>query len=99
MLGANDYFPMPYKAYELPQAQLTATWSDKDGQAVLTLETDKPAFFATAAVGVPGYFSDNAITLLPGEKVNLTFIPRHGAKVTSADLAGSLTLRHLAQTF
>jgi beta-mannosidase len=99
VLGANDYFPKPYKAYELAGAAIRADWSDRDGAAVLTLETDTPAFFATATVDVPGYFSDNAITLLPGKPVELTFIPRHGAKVTSADLAGSLRVRHLAETF
>ncbi|HWV19455.1 MAG TPA: glycoside hydrolase family 2 protein [Devosia sp.] len=98
-LGENDYFPKPYKAYELPQARISATWSDRDGHAVLTLETDKPALFATATVDVPGYFSDNALTLLPGEKIDLTFMPRHGARVTSSDLSKSLMLRNLAETF
>lgn len=99
VLGANDYFPKPYKAYELVGAQINATWSDRDGAAVLTLESNNPAIFATATVDVPGYFSDNAVTLLPGKPIDLTFIPRHGATVTSADLAGSLKLRHLAETF
>lgn len=99
ILGENDYFPRPYKAYELVQPSISAAWSDRDGQAVLTLSSDKPAFFATATVDVPGYFSDNAITLLPGQKVDLAFVPRHGAKVTSSDLAASLTLRNLAETF
>jgi beta-mannosidase len=98
-LGSNDYFPAPYKAYELTPATISASWSDRDGKPVLVLETDKPAFFATASVDVPGYFSDNALTLLPGEQVELTFTPRHGATVTSSDLAASLTLRHLAETF
>jgi beta-mannosidase len=99
VLGENDYFPKPYKAYELVDANVSASWSDRDGKAVLTLEADKPAFFATASVDAPGYFSDNALTLLPGHKAELVFHPRHGANVTSAELAGSLTLRHLAETF
>ncbi|WP_160297789.1 beta-mannosidase [Devosia chinhatensis] len=98
-LGENDYFPKPYKAYELVEASISARWSDRDGQAVLTLESDKPAFFATASVDVPGYFSDNALTLLPGRKAELVFHARHGASVTSADLAPSLRVRHLAETF
>ena len=36
----------------------------------------------TATVDVPGYFSDNAVTLLPGREVKLSFTPRKGAKVT-----------------
>jgi len=98
-LGANDYFPKPYKAYELSNANIRATWTDRDGAAILTLETDNPAFFTTATVDVPGYFSDNAITLLPGRPVELAFVPRHGASVSSADLGGSLKVRHLAETF
>lgn len=99
ILGENDYFPKPYKAYELVGADIRAEWSDRDGKAVLTLECDKPAFFTTATVDAPGYFSDNAITLLPGRPVELTFIPRHGAVVNSAGLAGSLKVQHLAETF
>ncbi|MCP8884222.1 glycoside hydrolase family 2 protein [Devosia sp. XJ19-1] len=99
VLGANDYFPMPYKAYELAASTISATWTDRDGKPVLTLEASSPAFFATATVDVPGYFSDNAITLLPGRPIELTFIPRHGASVTSEQLAASLKVRHLAETF
>lgn len=99
LLGENDYFPKPYKAYELVEAKVTASWSDRDGKAVLTLEADKPAFFATASVDKPGYFSDNALTLLPGRPVELVFHPRHGASVTSSELADSLKVRHLAETF
>jgi beta-mannosidase len=99
VLGSNDYFPKAYKAYDLPEAKLSAKWSDRDGQAILTLESDSPAFFVSASVDAPGYFSDNALTLLPGEPVSLTFVPRHGATVTSAELAPSLSLRHLAETF
>ncbi|MBO9588308.1 glycoside hydrolase family 2 protein [Devosia sp.] len=99
ILGENDYFPKPYKAYELVQPTISSSWSDRDGQAVLTLSSDKPAFFATASVNVPGYFSDNAVTLLPGRPVELTFIPRHGAAVTAADLSASLSVRNLAETF
>ncbi|MET3926153.1 glycoside hydrolase family 2 protein [Devosia sp. 2618] len=99
LLGENDYFPMPYKAYELPQPTITSSWSDVGGKAVLTLETDLPALFVTATVDLPGYFSDNAVTLLPSCKTSLTFTPRHGAAATSADLASSLKVRNLSETF
>ncbi|UYN99728.1 MAG: glycoside hydrolase family 2 protein [Devosia sp.] len=99
VLGANDYFPKAYKAYDLVPATIASSWSDRNGLAVLTLESDKPAIFATASVDVPGYFSDNAVTLLPGRPAELVFHPRHGASVTSADLAGSLRVQHLAETF
>ena len=99
VLGENDYFPRPYKAYELERPTISATLADREGRAVLTLETDKPAFFVTASVDVPGYFSDNALTLLPGRRAELGFHPRHGAAASAAELRDSLRVRHLAETF
>ena len=57
------------------------------------------AFFVTATVEVPGYFSDNAITLLPGRETKLTFTARKGAKVTQKALAKGLKIRHLRETY
>jgi beta-mannosidase len=99
LLGENDFFPKAYKAYELGVPTISSSWSDNDGQPILTLETDKPALFATATVDMPGYFSDNAVTLLPGRRTELVFTPRHGHAVTSAELAASLRVRNLAETF
>ena len=99
LLGENDYFPKPYKAYELPKPAVSGSWVAVDGQLQLTLQTDAPALFVTATVDVPGYFSDNAITLLPGHPRILTFTPRHGAAVTLAEVTASLTLRNLSETF
>ena len=99
LLGENDYFPKPYKAYELVQPKVRAAWSDVDGQFVLTLTSDQPALFVTATVDIPGYFSDNAVTLLPGRHTELTFTPRHGAKPSAAELVKSLKVRNLSETF
>ena len=66
---------------------------------MLTLSADKPAVFVTATTDVPGYFSDNAVTLLPGRETRLTFTPRHGAKVTQKALAAGLKVRHLRETY
>lgn len=99
LLGENDYFPKPYKAYELVQPKVRAAWSDVDGQLVLSLTSDQPALFVTATVDVPGYFSDNAVTLLPGRNTELTFTPRHGAKPTASELIKSLRVRNLSETF
>ena len=95
LLGENDFFPKAYKAYDPAQAKVTAKW---DGD-VLVLSADKPAFFVTATVDVPGYFSDNAITLIPGRETRLTFTPRLGAKVPQKALAKGLKLRHLRETY
>jgi beta-mannosidase len=99
LLGENDFFPKAYKYYDIPHATITSAWGTKDGKHVLTLSTDHPALFVTANVDIPGYFSHNSITLLPGRKTRLTFVPRHNASVSQADLAKSLKLRHLRQTF
>jgi beta-mannosidase len=99
LLGENDYFPKPYKAYELVQPKVRAAWSDVDGQFVLTLTSDQPALFVTATVDIPGYFSDNAVTLLPGRNTELTFTPRHGAKPSASELVSTLKVRNLSETF
>ena len=94
-LGENDYFPKPYKAYEIAEATVSARWDGPE----LVLATDRPALFVTATVDVPGYFSDNAITLLPGREARLTFTPRLGAEATPEALAASLRVSHLRQTY
>ncbi|GGF29005.1 beta-mannosidase [Youhaiella tibetensis] len=99
LLGENDFFPRAYKYYDVPDAKVKAAWSTQDGAPVLTLTADRPAFFVTASVDVPGYFSDNALTLVPGRETRLTFTPRHGAKVTQKALASSLRIRHLRETY
>jgi len=98
-IGENDYFPKAYKYYDPARAKFEASWSGSDEAPVLTLTTDRPAFFVTASVDAPGYFSDNAFTLLPGRAARLGFTPRLGATVTRAALAESLTIRHLRDTY
>ncbi len=98
-LGENDFFPRAYKYYDLPDATVKASWANADGGPVLTLSTDKPAFFVTATHDTPGRFSDNAVTLLPGRARKFAFTPRKGAKITQAQLAKETKLRHLAETF
>jgi beta-mannosidase len=99
LLGENDFFPRAYKYYELPHAEVSADWSSEDGAPVLTLSADRPALFVTATSDVPGYFSDNAVTLLPGRETRLTFTPRQGGKVNAKALAKGLRIGHLRQTY
>ncbi|GGA54049.1 beta-mannosidase [Pelagibacterium lentulum] len=99
ILGRNDFFPRAYKYYDLPQPSISASWSEEDGKAVLELETDKVALFVSASVDVPGYFSDNCLTLLPGTKARLSFTARKGAQPRLNDLKNSLKINHLAQTY
>src|SRR5262249_55004047 len=99
VLGRNDYMPRAYKEYDVPQANVTTSWSADDGKPVLVLSTDKPALFVTATTDLPGSFPDHAFTLLPGEEKRLGFTPRKGAKVSQKALAQGLKVRHLRQTF
>lgn len=99
LLGEGDFFPKAHKYYELPEANVTAEWSQIDGAATVKLKADKPAFFVTVQCDAPGYFSDNAITLLPGREVALTFSPRRGVEVDLAQLEKQVKIRHLKQTF
>jgi len=99
LIGENDYFPRPYKAYDLVPAKVRAKWERGEAGPVLVLAADKPALFVTATTGVPGYFSDNALTLLPGRERRLAFTARHGARATQKALASSLRLRHLRETY
>jgi beta-mannosidase len=94
-LGENDYFPKPYKAYEVGDATVSARLDGTE----LVLTANKPALFVTAAVDVPGYFSDNAVTLLPGREVRLSFTPRHGVEVKPNVLAAGLKVSHLRETY
>jgi beta-mannosidase len=99
LLGENDYFPRAYKAYDIAEARVKASWSGSDKAPVLTLSADKPAMFVTATVDLPGYFSDNAVTLVPGRDVKLSFTPRKGATVSKAALQKSLKVSHLRETY
>lgn len=78
---------------------MKANWSSEGDRPVLTLTADRPALFVTATADVPGYFSDNAVTLLPGRETRLTFTPRHAATVNRKALARGLEVRHLRQTY
>ena len=99
LLGENDYFPRAYKYYDVPHAEVQARWAEEGGAPVLILASEKPALFVTALADVPGYFSDNAVTLLPGRETRLTFTPRFGASVKQASLAAGLKVRHLRETY
>ena len=99
LIGENDYFPHAYKQYDLAPAKVTSRWEASEAGPVLVLKSDKPAMFVTATTIVPGYFSDNAVTLLPGRETRLSFTPRHGAKVTQKALAAGLAIRHLRETY
>ncbi len=93
----NTHFFDRYKRCELPMAKVTAKVRESDGEFEVVLSTDEPAFFVNIDVyGIKGTFSDNSITLLPGETV-LKFNPKE--QVTADTLQKSLTVKHLRETY
>ena len=93
VIGHNEYWPRPYKAYELPVPVITATHGSESGKQFIDLETDKPAFFVTVDLGGNKVFSDNGITLWPGPARRLWVEKslNHGA----VPVLGQVTIEHL----
>ena len=95
---SNDFFFGAFKKAELSNANVTATPTERNGKWEVAVETDKPAFFAWCnAEGIPGEFSDNSFTLLPGQRVTLTFTPK--GQASFEDFKKALTVTHLRKTY
>ena len=99
LIGTNDFFPRAHKYYDLPAASVATLWVSDERGHHLELQSDACAFFVTARTDCAGYFSDNCVTLLPGQPVTLSFTPRKGAAPALDDLRNSLRISHLAQTY
>lgn len=99
VLGCNDYFPRAYKYFELPEADITATWDFSGQTPSLTLKTDGLALFVTVGVDVPGYFDDNVLTLVSGGETTVSFTPRNGSVGSREDFQNSLKVQHLKDSY
>lgn len=99
LIGENDFFPRPYRFYDLPDAEIKATWSMDGGAPTLLLSSNAVALFVTANLDMPGYFSDNVITLLPGRTVRLSFTPRFAPKQAAMTIGDHVRVNHLKQTY
>jgi len=75
-VGENVWFPKRFKAYALPEAQVTARWVDVDGEPMLELDTDAPALYVSVGLGETTVWSDNAFTLLPGQPKRIAALHR-----------------------
>jgi beta-mannosidase len=67
ILAENEFWPRPYKSYDLPKPKVTYTPGSDSGGKFIDLKTDKPAFFVTVNLGGNQVFSDNGVTLWPGQ--------------------------------
>lgn len=101
----NEHFFTQYKKCQLPAANVQVEFGGSKKQPgsagaplEVTLSTDKPAFFvALSTPGIAGQWSDNAFTLLPGEKRALTFTPKQ--PLTAAELKKALKVKHLSESY
>lgn len=63
--GEGEYWPQPYKDFDLPEPCISVTVEPGSDGQVIVLKTDKPAFFVTVELGGRRVWSDNGFTLLP----------------------------------
>lgn len=94
----TTHFFTEYKRCELPRAAISTSIEEVSGGYAVTLKSNQPAFFVSADVqGVPGEFSDNFFTLLPGEPRTITFTPKRATSL--AEVRSALTVKHLRDTY
>lgn len=75
--GEGEYWTRAYKQFVLPTPNIVITPqqnSESDEGTVITLTTDKPAFFVTVELGGRRVWSDNGFTLLPGQEKTLSVV-------------------------
>ncbi len=98
MVAENTVFLVPYKRCELAATPIRTQVAEQEGRIEVEVEAEAPAFMvALDSEGVPGVFSDNCFTLLPGEPRRLIFEPR--GKATAAELERVLSVQHLRGTY
>ncbi|PTQ75380.1 beta-mannosidase [Celeribacter persicus] len=78
--GGDVHAPKPWKSYELLKPEISMTISEKDGDISVILEAKSLALFVALEADVPGRFSANAVTLLPGMPAQIVFTPQEAGK-------------------
>ncbi len=70
-------------------------------ELILQLATDRPAFYVRVDIpGLKGHWEDNMLTLLPGQRYSLRFIPQKGEPLPTLDYCQkALQIRHLRETY
>jgi beta-mannosidase len=74
--GTDTFAPKPWKAYDLLPSGLQVDTRQEGDVWHLTMKVNVLAPYVTASSEVPGRFSANAVTLLPGQPVTITFTPQ-----------------------
>ncbi|MFW5848433.1 MAG: beta-mannosidase [Spirochaetota bacterium] len=92
--ASSCFFLDAPKRCGLSQPAIATSLSEVDGTIAITLETDVPAFDVALDLGdLPGRFSDNMVSLIPGEPTTLHWIPV--GDVRAEEVRGNLTIRTL----
>jgi len=96
----NESFFDFYRESNFAEANVEFVAEEKNGSWLVTLSSDKPAFYVWADVpGIRGVFSDDSFTLLPGRPKTISFAKRQDEKASFADFKKSLEVMHLRQTY
>lgn len=97
----NTYVADVYKNLPMQPANIAvAVRDDANGALKVELMADRPAFYVTLdSPGIPGNFSDNSLTLLPGRVTTLTFTPWTSTPVTVTALGKAITVDDLRSTY
>ncbi|MBR4171017.1 MAG: glycoside hydrolase family 2 protein [Kiritimatiellae bacterium] len=96
-ISRNEWVFTKYKTFNLSKADVKVKAAERNGEWMVEVSTDRPAFFVWLNTSVPGEFSDNSFLLLPGQSKLLTF-KRKGAG-TFDEFQKSLSLMHLRKTY
>jgi beta-mannosidase len=96
----DTFFPALYKQCDLRKADITVqTAHESAGVCTVQLVSDVPAFFVSLDTGeLPGTFSRNMFTLLPGTPVTVSFTAKNG-DVSAERLRQVLTVTTLRSTY
>jgi beta-mannosidase len=86
MAGDDHFSPERYKRLSLPDAGLRMTAKPSAGEFSVTVEAARPAFFVALESAVPGRFTDNFLTVLPGNPKTVRFLPQPGEIPRPADI-------------
>ena len=94
----NTLWSKVYKHCEIQKANLQVDVSGKGKNFTITISTDKPAFFvALDSTSIPGIFDKNLLTLLPNEKVEISFKAKKD--ISAEELKKVLIIKDLAGSF
>ncbi len=94
----NTVWIKPYKMCQIADTKINVEIKKAKDCFQIILNSDKPAFFVSLdTMGISGLFSENMITLLPGEKASISFTTKED--ITVKQLKDNLVIKDLRSTF